>query len=112
MSFRMFSDVPGLSPVRLVVPPSSSCDDQNSFLNTADGICRHTLRKHRCPHRLLSRLFGLERVQGQGQRRDLLGVFSSLSCIENPLHTCLQGLAHFSPAVQSGLCPPGLVDLL
>lgn len=87
MPFRMFSEVPGLSPARLVAHPPSSYDDQNSSPNTEDGICSHTLRKYRCPHRLFS--MGVQ-TSGQGQRRDLLGMFLSVSCIENPLHTFLQ----------------------
>lgn len=112
MPFKMFIDVPGLSPARLVALPASGCDDQNSCPNTADGICSHTLRKQMPPQAPIQGVQTRTGASGQGQRRDLLGMFSSVFCIENPLHTCLQGLAHFSPAVQSGLCPPGLVDLL
>lgn len=49
---------------------------------------------------------------GPGQRRNLVGMFGRVSCIEIPMYTCLQGLAYFPPAVPSGLCPPGLVGVL
>lgn len=98
MPFRMFSDVPGLSPARLIVSPSSICDDQNSSPNTADDICSHTLRKHRCPHRLLSRLFRLERVLvGRGRGEICWACFQAYLALRIPctlvsraLHTFLQ----------------------